>query len=322
MILAGDVGGTKTLLGLFVAEPVRPRAVAVHTFTTLDYPDLPSMLSAFGTLVDERHVHVDCACLGVAGPVIGATAQLTNVPWRVEAGQLSAVFNTRRVSLLNDLEAKAYAVPVLEESEVHTLQEGVAHREGNMALIAAGTGLGEALLHDVNGRLIPSPSEGGHADWAPRNEREIAVWRHLVHRFGRAQIEHVVSGRGLVNIHRVTHAGSCTGVEDPEDVDAPAAVASAAMERRCHGCIEALAIFVDAYGAQAGNLALRSLAVRGLYVGGGIAPRILPALTDGRFMRAFRDKAPVDAMLGTIPVKVILNPQAGLLGAAVHAAGT
>jgi glucokinase len=176
------------------------------------------------------------------------------------------------------------------------------------------------LLHHVDGRFIPSASEGGHADWAARNDREIAVLRDLIQRFGRAEVEQVVSGHGFVNLHRVTHDGECLAIDNVEDENAPAAISKAGLEGRCTGCVEALGIFVDAYGAEAGNLALRSVSTGGLFVAGGIAPKILPALTDGRFIRAFREKAPFSDMLASIPVNVVLNAEAGLLGAAVYAA--
>ena len=190
-----------------------------------------------------------------------------------------------------------------------------------MALIAAGTGLGESILHAIDGRLVPVASEGGHADFAARTEREIDVLRDLMQRFGHAPVEQVVSGRGLVNLHRVTHAGPCPAVEDQDAPGAPAAIVHAALERRCRGCVDALGMFVDAYGAEAGNLALRAMATGGVFVGGGIAPKILPALLDGRFVKAFADKAPpFHDMLAKIPVKVILNDEAALLGAAVRGA--
>jgi glucokinase len=322
MILAGDVGGTKTLLGLFDPLPARPRPIVVRSFSTLDFPDLPSIISAFATEHPVNGVDVERACFGVAGPVAADTAQLTNVPWRVEARRVAHAFGISRVSLLNDLQALAHAVPLLGASELASLQDGEPMRGGNMALIAAGTGLGEALLHYVDGRFIPSPSEGGHADFPARNEREIALLRDLIQRFGRAEVEHVVSGRGLVNIHRVTHSGGCLAVESTDDPDAPAKISAAALERRCGGCIEALGMFVDAYGAEAGNHALRSAATGGVFVGGGIAPKILPALRTGQFMRAFLDKPPHDGLLARVPVHVILNAEAGLLGAAVCAAST
>jgi glucokinase len=324
MLLAGDIGGTKTLLGLFEARPARPRPVAVRAFPTLAYPDLIAMITQFASDDAVRGAAIDSACFGVAGPVVGDIAELTNVPWRVDAGAVARAFGISRVWLLNDLQAMACAVPVLQEPELYTLQEGTAVGGGNLALIAAGTGLGEALLHNVGGRFIPSPCEGGHADFAARTERDIAVLRALSGRFGRASVEHVLSGPGLVNLHRITHDGPdgpCPAVPDQDDPLAPAAISAAALERRCRGCMDALELFVDAYGAEAGNLALRFVAVGGVFIGGGIAPKILPALADGRFMDAFRDKAPFRDMLSAIPVKVIVNAEAGLLGAAAFATG-
>jgi glucokinase len=321
MLLAGDIGGTKTLLGLFDPASVRPRAIVIRSFPTLGFDDLTSMIAAFVTDDEVRHASIDAACFGVAGPVIGDAAELTNVPWRVDARRVAAAFSLRRVNLLNDLQAMAYAVPVLREAEVHVLQEGEPLRGGNIALIAAGTGLGEALLHNVDGRFIPSPTEGGHADFSARTEREIALVRALTPRFGRVDVERVISGRGLINVHTVTHRQPCSAKIDIDDPDAPAAISLAAAERRCASCVEALDLFIEAYGAETGNLALRSVATGGVYIGGGIAPKILPALTTGAFMHAFRDKSPLEAMLEKMPVKVILNAESGLLGSAVYAAG-
>src|SRR5439155_22883058 len=275
MLLAGDIGGTKTLLGLFDPASVRPRPVVVRSFPTLEFDDLTSMIAAFVKEDEVRHASVDAACFGVAGPVIGDEAELTNVPWRVDARRVASVFSLRRVNLLNDLQAMAYAVPVLREAEVHVLQEGEPLRGGNIALIAAGTGLGEALLHNVHGRFIPSPTEAGHADFAARTEREITLMRELTVRFGRCEVERVVSGRGLINVYTVTHKQSCTAGIDVDDIDAPAAISLAAIDRRCPACVEALDVFVEAYGAETGNLALRSVATGGVYIGGGIAPKIL-----------------------------------------------
>jgi glucokinase len=320
MILAGDVGGTKTLLGLFESQRPRPQPIAIRAYPTQEYEDLAAVISAFASEDGVTGAEVDRACFGVAGPVVGKTADLTNVRFHVDVGRIATAFDIAHVALLNDLHAMAYAVPVLEESELHTLQAGEPPVNGNMALIAAGTGLGEALLHRVGDRFVPSPTEGGHADFAARNEREIALTRELITRYGRAEVEHVLSGPGLVNIHLVTHTGPCLVLDDLDVPDAAATISLAALERRCRGCMDALDMFVDAYGAEAGNLALRSLATSGLFLGGGIAPKILSALVGGRFMRAFRDKAPFADMLARIPVKVIVNAEAGLLGAAVYAA--
>ena len=326
MILAGDIGGTKTLLGLFDAAPARPRPLLVRSFGTLDHPDLQTMIAEFMKHDDAgearaAHGGIESACFGVAGPVVDETVKVTNVPWFVDARRVAAALGIARVALLNDLEALAHAVPVLRESETHVLQEGEALRGGNNGLIAAGTGLGQALIHNIDGRFVPSASEAGHADFAARTEREITLTRDLTRRYGRADVEHVVSGRGLVTIHRIAHQQLCAAAVDLESPDAPAAISTAALERRCPGCVETLDMFVDAYGAESGNLALRAVSTGGLYIGGGIAPKILPVLTTGVFMRAFRAKPPLDRMLSAMPVKVILNAESGLLGAAVFAAG-
>jgi glucokinase len=340
MLLAGDIGGTKTLLGLFepaADEKARPRTATARSFSTLDFPGLPDMVDVFLRNASVPRQSIVSAAFGVAGPVIGAEATLTNVPWRVEAGRIASIFGFPSVVLLNDLQALAYAVSVLEDSEVAELQSGRPQPDGNIAIIAAGTGLGEALLvmapgadsfnranrvvkPDKAGSRIPSPSEGGHADFAARTEREIVLLRDLTKRYGRADVEHVLSGRGLLNIHRISHTAPCTGQVDLDDSTAPAAITAAALEGRCAGCVETLDFFVEAYGAEAGNLALRSVSTGGVFVGGGIAPKILPALRTGAFVRAFRAKPPLDSLLEAIPVRVILNDEAGLLGAAVFAA--
>jgi len=320
MILAGDIGGTKTLLGLFEAESPRPRAVIVRSFVTLEYDDLAAIITAFTRDRSLSTGAIEGACFGVAGPVISNTAQLTNVPWTVDARRIAGVFGFRRVDLLNDLQAMAFSLTVLGDSEVCVLQDGDAVTGGNIGLIGAGTGLGVAMLHSVDGRYEPMASEGGHADFAARTEREIRLLRWMTERHGRAEVEGVVSGRGLLNIYQVTHDTPCAAGADLAAPDSAARITSAGLENRCAGCVETLDLFVEAYGAEAGNLALRTVSTGGMFVGGGIAPKILPALTTGVFMGAFRAKQPLEAMLATMPVKVILNADAGLLGAAVYGA--
>jgi glucokinase len=320
MILAGDIGGTKTLLGLFDPAPGRPRPIVIRSFPTLDFDGLPAMIAAFVEKEAIARSAITAGCFGAAGPVVGDAVSLTNVPWQVNARQVEQALGLPRVALLNDLQAMAYGVPMLQEPELHALQQGDAVRGGNMALIAAGTGLGEALIHNFDDRVVPSASEGGHADFAARTEREIVLLRALTGRFGRTDVERVVSGHGLANIHAVVHRGPCAAGVDVDDPDAPAAISSAAFEHRCQQCEETLDLFVEAYGAEAGNLALRSVSTGGLFIGGGIAPKILPALTAGAFMRAFLAKPPLEAMLARMPVKVILNDQTALLGAAMFAA--
>jgi glucokinase len=320
MLLAGDIGGTKTLLGLFEPTGARPQSISVRAFGSLDYGDLPQMIDEFMRGAGIEGARIEAACFGVAGPVIGESAKPTNVPWTVDAREVSTMLGVRSVRLLNDLEAMGYSVPALLDSEVHVLQHGEALGGGNMALIAAGTGLGEALLHNIGSRFVPAASEGGHADFAARTEREIAMLRSLTARYGRVDVEHVVSGRGLLNIHAVAHTGPCAAHVDLEHPDAAAMISTAALEHRCEACVETLDMFVEAYGAETGNLALRSVATGGVFIGGGIAPKILPALTTGVFMGAFRAKPPLDTLLAAMPVKIILNPETGLLGAAVFAA--
>lgn len=324
MLLASDVGGTKTLMGLYRPGGERPAPAVVREYATPDFNSLDDIVQTF--LEETGASDIDAACIGVAGPVTGLVARLTNVPWLADASLLAERLDDRPVQLVNDLEAMANAVPVLEPDELAVLQGGVAVPTGNAALIAAGTGLGEALLHNVNGRFLPSPSEGGHADFAARTPRELALVQELSRIHGRVDNERVISGPGLVNVFQFTHGSQDPGSacrEIGRDVDPhelPAAISQAAMEGRCRRCAEAFQMFIEAYGAEAGNLALRAVATAGLYIGGGIAPKILPALEDGRFMAAFRDKEPMVDLLRTLPVMVILNRQAGLLGAAVKAA--
>ena len=268
MILAGDIGGTNTRLGLFEPMRPRPRQRAIHVFATLEFPDLPSMIAAFLTAGSIDRATIDRACFGVAGPVLDDAAQLTNVPWRVEGRAVAEAFGLKRVRVVNDLVAMAHAVPVLEDAELHTLQRGEPIRGGNIMLIAAGTGLGITLLQTVDGRMIPSASEGGHADFAARSEGEVALLRDLTARFGRAEVESVVSGKGLVNIYRVVHRGPCAAAIRIDEADAPADISKSALARRCGACVEVLEFFVESYGAAAGNLALAMLATGGVYVGG------------------------------------------------------
>ncbi len=369
MLLAGDIGGTKTLLGLFErgAAGERPRPVLVREFGTLDFDSFEEIVDEFLGVRDgaaaptarrQAEPGIEAMCVGVAGPVNGLVARLTNVPWIVNLGLVAPRVGRARLKLLNDLEAMAHSVAFLEPDELAVLQEGVATPRGNAALIAAGTGLGEALLHNLSGRFVPSPSEGGHADFGPRNMRELELAAFMMRERERVEVETFLSGPGLVNIYRFVHGGErasrashasgagrwgpaservgesegrspsayddtigCEGVPDGTDLlDAPAQITGAALQNDCLRCVDTLDLFVDLYGSEAGNLALRSVATAGVYVGGGIAPKILPALESGRFLDAFRDKPPMADLLATIPIRVILNEQAGLVGAAVHAA--
>jgi glucokinase len=319
MLLAGDIGGTKTLLGLFTPAPQRPLPISVESFSTQNHPSLLSMIDEFLGRQPAGRPPIDAACFGVAGPVIDDEAELTNVGWRVDGREVALEFGLARCRLLNDLVAIAHSVAVLAPAELHALQEGSPNLSGNAGLIAAGTGLGQSFLFNDGRHLVPAPSEGGHADFAPRTEREWEVARWLTEQYGRAEVEGVVSGIGLQNLYHFTHPGDDRHPEAPADRDLPRFVTGRALQGSCTRCRTALDIFVEAYGSEAGNVALRSVATRGLYVGGGIAPKILPALETGAFMDAFRGKPPMTELLESIPVRVILNPQAGLLGAATAA---
>ncbi len=319
MLLAGDVGGTKTLLGLFEPAEQRPRLVTVRSYETNAYDSFTAILDAFARDVRDPFP-VEAAAVGVAGPVIGDRAALTNITWDISCGEIAARFATTRVRLLNDLEAMATSVEALTPDELVVLQAGAPRADGNAAVIAAGTGLGEAYLHRVGGRLRAVPSEGGHADFAARTDPEVGLMVMLRAQYGRAEVEHVLCGPGLLNIFRFTHRwGPCEPLRGVPPDEMPAAISEAALKGACHWCGEALSMFVSAYGAEAGNLALRGVATAGVFVGGGIAPKILPALQDGRFLEAFLAKGVMTALVSKVPVQVIVNPHAGLLGAAVAA---
>lgn len=321
MILAGDVGATKTLLGLFERADGRPTPHRVESYPTMEFDGLPSMIRAYLDTWSTPPA-IDAACLGVAGPVVDQRAQMTNVPWAVSAEEVSLALGTRRVRLLNDLEAMAHAVAVLREDELHTLQRGERRDGGNAVLIAAGTGMGQSILHCVGGRWRPLPTEGGHVDFAARTDREWALVQSLRSKLDRVDLEAVVSGLGVLNIAQFVHAGnSCpiVGSLAPSDNKAPARISAAAMDRLCAACVETMELFVSAYGAAAGNLAMQAVAAAGIYVGGGIAPKIMPLMTDGRFVDALTAKAPMDGFLSRVPVHVILNREVGIVGAAVAA---
>jgi glucokinase len=318
MLLAGDLGGTKTLLGLFSRAPLRPLPIAVQSFQTTEFADLVTMVEEFLQQQPQGRPPIEAACLGVAGPVIDDQAEITNVGWTVDGKRLAIALGLSRVRLLNDLVAVAHSVPVLESQELHVLQPGTPNLSGNAALIAAGTGMGQSYLFNDGRRLVPAPSEAGHSDFAARTARELELTAWLTRQYGRAEVEQVVSGIGLRNLYRFTHPTPCVDLDTP-NLDLAIVVTTKGMSRTCEHCVDALGLFVSAYGAEAGNLALRSVATRGLYIGGGIAPRILPALSDGAFLATFRAKPPMRELLESIPVNVILNAQAGLLGAATAA---
>jgi len=323
LVLAGDIGGTKTSLALYSVHGDKVHSESQRTFSSKTYSGLVPVLKDFLAGTDQA---IDSACFGIAGPVVDGKVKTPNLPWVVDTAESRRALKLDSVTLLNDLEAAAYGILTLENDEFFTLNEGTVRQSGNKALIAAGTGLGQAILYDDGHHFHPLASEGGHGDFAPRNELEIELLRHLIGRFGHVSYERVVAGPGLVNIYRFLK--EVRGLEEPPwlterisaSSDLGVVISKAALADEAPICVEALNLFVSVYGAEAGNLALRAKSVRGLYVGGGIAPKILEKLKDGTFMRAFIDKGRYTDFMSLIPVRVVLNEQAALRGAAYYAA--
>ena len=322
MILAGDAGGTKTMLALFEPGGRAPVLVREATVPSREFDSLEAIVERF--LAAGPRGDITAACVGIAGPVLDGRAVTPNLPWVVDERRLAAAIPAPRVRLLNDLEATAHGIWALGEDELVSLQSG-ALRRGNLAVIAAGTGLGEAIVVIDGGRRTVIATEGGHADFGPRGELEEDLLRYLRKEFGHASYERVLSGPGLVNVYRFLRdtgvAGEASQTAERMAAGDPAAVITElGVDGADRLCAMALALFVSVYGAEAGNLALKALAVGGVIVAGGIAPRILPALRAGSFVAAFRDKGRLSSLMETIPVFVALNPKTALLGAARVAA--
>jgi glucokinase len=323
LVLAGDIGGTKTNLAVFSVHGEKLRSESLKTYSSQHYSGLIPLLHDFFA---ESRPNGDAACFGIAGAVVDGKVRTPNLPWMVDIEELRRALKLENVTLLNDLEATAYGLFTLENDELYTLNEGTMRHGGNKALIAAGTGLGQAILFDDGRHFHPAASEGGHGDFAPRNEIEIELLRHLIGRFGHVSYERVVSGPGLFNIYRFLK--EVRRLEEPEwlskrlaGADDPSVeISKAALAGEAAICVEALNLFVSVYGAESGNLALRAKSIRGLYIGGGIAPKILDKLKDGTFMGAFVDKGRYADFLAAIPVQVVLNEKAALRGAAYYAA--
>jgi glucokinase len=320
MILAGDVGGTKVDLALYDVTNGKLQYTRDKVYRAKDYPGLEVIVKDF--LGTDK---VTAACFGVPGPVRDGRLRLTNLPWTLDSRELSAGLGIQHVFLINDLEANGYGVAELTPEQIYTLSEGDASQVGNRALIAAGTGLGEGYLIWNGKTHIPYPSEGGHTDYAPRNEDEIDLLRFLKEKYnGRVSFERVVAGMGLTNIYEFLR--EVRGLDEPAwlaeriaNEDPNAVITELSLSAKSEICEKAMDMFVSAYGAEAGNLALKVLSVGGLYVGGGIAPRILEKLKDGTFMKSFTDKGRLSQLLINMPVRIILEPRAAQLGAAAYA---
>ncbi len=322
MLLAADVGGTKTTLGLFRVVGRRVRSVREATFPSQESRSFEAMIRAFLARGRER---VRACAVGVAGPVVGGRSGIVNLRWSVDASRVGRLLGVDHVSLINDLEATAWGVGELMPSQMVSLTPRIRPRPGNGAVIAAGTGLGMALLFWDGARFQPSASEGGHQGFAPRGDEQADLLRHLAERLGRVSAERVVSGPGISAIYRFL-VETRRGTESESMKrrlaagDPNAAIADAGLNGEDALAERAMDLFVSIYGAVAGDLALAAKAVAGVYVAGGIAPRILSRLRGGDFIEAFRDKGRLTPLVERIPVRVVLEPRTPLLGAAACAA--
>jgi glucokinase len=317
MILAGDIGGTNTRLAYYEGTPDHLNPVAIEVFPSREHKGLAEIARKF---LDGHNQTARVAVFGIAGAVVKGRVEATNLPWVVDAGSLSGDLGIAQVELINDLLANAHGIALLDESDFVALNPGAPNPSGNRALISAGTGLGEAGLLAVPNGYEPFPSEGGHADFAPRNELEIELLRYLMDRFEHVSYERVLSGPGLHNIYqflRDTGRGEEPAwlAEQIADGDPSAAIATSALEGTSDICVQALDIFVSVYGAEAGNLALKVVATGGMFVGGGIAPKITRKLSSSTFIKAFTAKGRMSHLLQDIPVRVITNDKTALLGA-------
>ncbi len=318
LLLAGDIGGTKTNLGLFRKGKRRPLLKAMETYPSREAPNLEYIVERF---LDKRTVAISSGCFGVAGPVISGRCKTTNLPWDVSEVRLKNRFKWSTVRLINDLAATALAVPLLSSREFFSLNKAKARKGQNLALVAPGTGLGQAVLVFRDGGYIPVSSEGGHVDFAPNSEAEVELWRYLHKRFGHVSVERILSGPGLVNVYLwLKDSGRYREpawlARNMKEMDPARAITEAALEGKHPLCVESLNMFVSILGAVAGNLVLTAMTTGGVYLGGGIPPKILPKLQEAIFMQSFTNKGRFKEFLEQIPVKVILNEQAALLGAA------
>ena len=327
MILAGDVGGTKVHLALYSFTGGRLGLVREHKFPSGDYAALDDVVRAFLAQAEGAKEEIVAACFGCPGPVRDGRLKLTNLPWTLDERELEKSVGIEHIFLINDLEANGYGIPELAPEKVFTLHAGDPSAVGHRALVSAGTGLGEALLiwDAKTQRHRPLPSEGGHCDFAPRNEREIALLNYLRRTLnGRVSFERVVSGIGIKNVYAFLRDDQ--KMDEPawlrermESEDPNAVIGQCGEDGSSEICYETLQMFAAAFGAEAGNLALKVLSEGGMYLGGGIAPKILKTMENGEFLRAFLDKGRLSPVLEPMPVRVILDETCALLGAAAFA---
>lgn len=341
LLLAGDIGGTKTILRLVEESSISSwDRIYEARYLSRDFPDLVPIVQEFLSAAGQELSKIprpEKACFAIAGPVVKDTCVLTNLAWVLDARRLETELDIAKIHLINDFAAVGYGILGLETKDLYTLQKVTPQLDAPIAILGAGTGLGEGFLIRLAGDYQVFPSEGGHADFAPRNELEFQLLQYLRDKYDiqRISVERVVSGQGIVALYQFLRDRQ-VAQESPEigqiirtweretgrtekSVDPAAAIAQAALEKRDHLCEQTLQMFVEAYGAEAGNLALKLLPSGGLYVAGGIAAKILPLIQEGSFLRAFGEKGRVSPLLKSVPVHVVLNPQVGLIGAAISA---
>ena len=326
MILAGDVGGTKVHLALYNFENGRLKAIRDQKYPAPEFPSLDAVVAKFLEVDNVDRSQIAAACFGCPGPVRNGRLKLTNLPWVLDTREMALSLKIEHIFLINDLEANGYGIPELAADKIFTLHKGDASSVGHRGLIAAGTGLGEALLiWDGKSHHLPLPSEGGHCDFAARTDREISMLQYLRRTLnGRVSFERVVSGLGIKNIY--AYLRDDEKMEEPEWLrerlekeDPNAVIGECAENGSSPICFNTLNLFAAAYGAEAGNVALKVLAMGGIYLGGGIAPKILKTLQNGSFTNAFLDKGRLSPLLEAVPVRVILDDTCALLGAAAYA---
>lgn len=321
MYLVGDIGGTKTNIAVFELKDGGFITQHEKSFQSKDFDSLQTIVKSLVEHDLKGKYKIDQACFGVAGPVKDGLCDATNLPWLVDSRKIAEVLNidSKKVFLLNDLEAAAYGIDVLEEKDVYVLNKGTEQKNGARCLISAGTGLGESIIFWDGKKYKPCPSEGGHTDFAPRNKIEIDLLNNLINKYGRISYERILSGPGLLNVYDffkdTAYQNTPTWLSERLKKEDPAAVISEiGMSKKDECCEKALDLFVSIYGAEAGNLALTALATGGVFIGGGIAPKILNKIKEGSFMQAFTHKGRLSVMVSQMPVKVILNSKIPLLG--------
>lgn len=313
MILAGDIGGTKTNLGLFEEQSGKLARVAEKRYPSREHKGLEEIVADFVSVTGAKAA---AASFGIAGPVVNNRVHTGNLPWFVDGAVMAKQLGLERVRLLNDLEAAAFGVGVVEPRDLEALNPGVAAPEAPQAVIAAGTGLGEAILFWDGAKHVPTATEGGHADFAPHTDQQIELWKHIKARNEVVSNELILSGRGFRTLHEFLNpAVRHPGFDDPT-VDVAPVITRLALAKECPVCVAALELWVDIYGSEAGNLVVRSVARGGLYIAGGIAVKILPFLKTGRFTTAFRQKEKMGDFLAQVPIQVVLDEECPLKGAA------